>query len=192
MAYIAHINITVKTVWCSSMDLDIGNYCKTNMAGNQKWRFKIYEHKTQMRHNPNGTKPTINTNFTSNDSLKVQIWSGKKGQPVAWAPACAGSEEGSDPLGSIVRSISLHFCKRLFPWLKPVTSLSVVTVQQLYHCAKAPLQFGCKILVNVMYLVASPFCRLFFNSIWDRIMMAAIRIMMAAKCLDDTAAFVFC
>ncbi|XP_044323773.1 uncharacterized protein [Triticum aestivum] len=44
--------------------------------------------------------------------------------PVHAAPACAGSGEGSDHFGSIVRSLSLHFCKRLFPGLEPVTSWS--------------------------------------------------------------------
>ncbi|CAM0952226.1 unnamed protein product [Alopecurus aequalis] len=38
-----------------------------------------------------------------------------KRQPGAVAPACAGSGEESDHFGSIVRSISLYFCKRLFP-----------------------------------------------------------------------------
>src|SRR4051812_37863866 len=40
------------------------------------------------------------------------------------APACAGFREGSDHFGTIVRSLSLHFCKRLFPGLEPVTSWS--------------------------------------------------------------------
>jgi hypothetical protein len=40
------------------------------------------------------------------------------------ASACAGSGEWSDHYGSIVRSLSLHFCKRLFPGLEPVTSWS--------------------------------------------------------------------
>jgi hypothetical protein len=31
------------------------------------------------------------------------------------APACTGSGEGSDHFGSYVCSLSLHFCKRLFP-----------------------------------------------------------------------------
>src|SRR3954464_9298043 len=48
----------------------------------------------------------------------------KKGRPVHVAPACAGSGEGSDHFGSIVRSLSLHFCKRLFAGLEPVTSWS--------------------------------------------------------------------
>jgi hypothetical protein len=43
---------------------------------------------------------------------------------VQVAPACAGSGEGSDHFGSIVRSLSLHYCKRLFPGLEPVTSWS--------------------------------------------------------------------
>jgi hypothetical protein len=48
----------------------------------------------------------------------------KKGSPVYVAPACAGSEERSDHFGSYVRSISLRFCKRLFPGLEPMTSWS--------------------------------------------------------------------
>ena len=43
------------------------------------------------------------------------------GSPVHEAPACAGFGEGSDHFGSFVRSLSLHFCKRLFPGLEPVT-----------------------------------------------------------------------
>jgi hypothetical protein len=35
-----------------------------------------------------------------------------------------GSEEGSDHFGFFVCSLSLHFCKRLFPGLQPTTSLS--------------------------------------------------------------------
>ena len=46
------------------------------------------------------------------------------GSPVHEAPACAGFGEGSDHFGSFVRSLSLHFCKRLFPGLEPVTSWS--------------------------------------------------------------------
>jgi hypothetical protein len=40
-----------------------------------------------------------------------------RGQPVA--PACTGSGGGSDHFGSYVRSLSLHFCMRLFPRLNP-------------------------------------------------------------------------
>jgi hypothetical protein len=40
------------------------------------------------------------------------------------APACVGSEEGSNHFGSYVRNIFLHFCKRLFPGLEPMTSWS--------------------------------------------------------------------
>jgi hypothetical protein len=39
---------------------------------------------------------------------------------------CVGSGEGSDHFGSYVRSLSLHFCKRLFPGLEPMTSWSQV------------------------------------------------------------------
>jgi hypothetical protein len=48
----------------------------------------------------------------------------KKGSPVHVAPACAGSGEGSDHFVSYVRSLSLHFCKRLFLGLEPMTSWS--------------------------------------------------------------------
>ena len=55
-----------------------------------------------------------------------KIWTGclKKGSPVHVAPACAGSGEGPDHFGSIVRRLSLHFCKRLFPGLEPVTIMT--------------------------------------------------------------------
>ena len=66
----------------------------------------------------------------------------KKGSPGAVAPACAGSGEGSDHFGSLVRSLSLHFCKRLFPGLEPVTSWSQGS--NFYRCAKAPLQLLCQ------------------------------------------------
>jgi hypothetical protein len=46
----------------------------------------------------------------------------KKGSPVHVAPACVGSGEGSDHFGSYARSLSLHFYKRLFPGLEPMTS----------------------------------------------------------------------
>jgi hypothetical protein len=49
------------------------------------------------------------------------------------APACAGF----DHFRSYVRSLSLHFCKRLFLGL---THDLMVTRQQLHRCAKAPLQ----------------------------------------------------
>jgi hypothetical protein len=41
------------------------------------------------------------------------------GSPVHVAPACAGS----DHFGSDVCSLSLHFCKRLFPGLEPMVNL---------------------------------------------------------------------
>jgi hypothetical protein len=40
------------------------------------------------------------------------------------APACVGTGEGSDHFVSHVCSNSLHFCKRLFPRLEPMTSWS--------------------------------------------------------------------
>jgi hypothetical protein len=44
------------------------------------------------------------------------------------APACVGSGGGSDHFGSYVRSIFLHFYKKIF-----------LTRQQIYHCARDPL-----------------------------------------------------
>jgi hypothetical protein len=40
------------------------------------------------------------------------------------APACTGSEEGSDHFGSYARNLYLHFYKRLFLGLKPMTTWS--------------------------------------------------------------------
>jgi hypothetical protein len=40
------------------------------------------------------------------------------------APACTGYGEWSDHLRSYVRSLSLHFCKRLFQGLETMTSWS--------------------------------------------------------------------
>jgi hypothetical protein len=48
----------------------------------------------------------------------------RKGSLVHVAPACAGFGEGSDHFGSYVHSLSLHFCKRLFLRLEPMTSWS--------------------------------------------------------------------
>jgi hypothetical protein len=47
---------------------------------------------------------------------------------VRVAPACAGSREGSEHFGSYVHSISLHFYKRLFPRLEPMTSWSLLGI----------------------------------------------------------------
>jgi hypothetical protein len=46
----------------------------------------------------------------------------KKGSPVHVALTCARSGEGSDHFGYYVCNISLHFCKRLFSGLEPMTS----------------------------------------------------------------------
>ena len=59
----------------------------------------------------------------------------KKGIPVHVAPAYAGSREGTDHFGSFVRSLSLHFCKRLFLGLELMTSWHKAARQQLYHCS---------------------------------------------------------
>jgi hypothetical protein len=40
------------------------------------------------------------------------------------APACTGYREGSNHFGSYVHNLSLHFCKRLFLVLEPMTSWS--------------------------------------------------------------------
>jgi hypothetical protein len=52
------------------------------------------------------------------------FYSFKKGSPVHVAPACAGSRKRSDHFESYVRSLSEHFCKRLFSGLEPMTSWS--------------------------------------------------------------------
>jgi hypothetical protein len=44
--------------------------------------------------------------------------------PVHVALTCVRSGEGSDHFGSYVHSLSLHFCKRLFLGLEPMTSWS--------------------------------------------------------------------
>ncbi|XBI00774.1 hypothetical protein VPH35_129712 [Triticum aestivum] len=48
----------------------------------------------------------------------------KREARCTWPPACAGSGEGSDRFGSIVRSLFLRICKRLFLGLEPVPSWS--------------------------------------------------------------------
>jgi hypothetical protein len=50
----------------------------------------------------------------------------KRGSPMYVAPACAGSGKGSNHFESYVRSIYLHFSKRLFPGLEPMTLWSQV------------------------------------------------------------------
>jgi hypothetical protein len=59
----------------------------------------------------------------------------KKGSPVHVAPACKGSGEGSDDFRSYLHNLSQHFCKRMFLELE-----LMVTRQQLYSCARIPLQ----------------------------------------------------
>jgi hypothetical protein len=54
--------------------------------------------------------------------LAIHLFAYKKGSPVHVVPVCAKSGEGSDHFGSYVRSFSLHFCKRLFLGLEPMTS----------------------------------------------------------------------
>jgi hypothetical protein len=62
-----------------------------------------------------------------------------RGSPVHVALACAGSGEGSDHIGSYVRSLFLHFFKRLFPRLEPMTSL--LQGNSFTTARAAPLQF---------------------------------------------------
>jgi hypothetical protein len=52
---------------------------------------------------------------------------------VHGAPTCAGSEKGSDHFRSYIRSLLLHFCKRLFSRLE-----HIIIRQQLYRCTSAP------------------------------------------------------
>jgi hypothetical protein len=65
-------------------------------------------------------KQNVNNNNKKLSTIKFI----KKGSPVHVAPACAGSGEESDHFGSYVHSFSLHFCKRLFLELEPMTSWS--------------------------------------------------------------------
>jgi hypothetical protein len=46
------------------------------------------------------------------------------GSQVHIASTCAGSKEGSNHFGSYVHNLSLHFSKRLFTGLEPMTSWS--------------------------------------------------------------------
>jgi hypothetical protein len=62
----------------------------------------------------------------------------KKGSPVHVASACAGSEEVSDHFVSYVRSISVFLQEAV---LQDLTHDLMVTRQQLYRCAGAPLHF---------------------------------------------------
>jgi hypothetical protein len=78
--------------------------------------------------------------------LKLQLLSTtmqqKKGSSVHVALACARSQEGSDHFGFYVHGFSMHFYKRLFPRLEPMTSWSQ---DKLYCCARATMQqFGIK------------------------------------------------
>jgi hypothetical protein len=57
-------------------------------------------------------------------------------------PACAESEEGSDHFGSYVRSISLHFCKRLFPGLERVSKLKDPEAAPFVQIINVFLDFG--------------------------------------------------
>jgi hypothetical protein len=56
--------------------------------------------------------------------MRLLIFIIKNDSPVNVAPACAGSEEGSNQFRSYVCILSLHFCKRLFPEFEPMTSCS--------------------------------------------------------------------
>jgi hypothetical protein len=44
------------------------------------------------------------------------------------APTCVGFKEGFDHFGSYVRNLSLHFCKRLFLGLEPMTGHKATTL----------------------------------------------------------------
>jgi hypothetical protein len=71
-----------------------------------------------------------------NQKVSIYIRNCIEGSLVHVAPACAGSGEGSDHFGSYVRSLYLHFCKRLFPRR---THDLMATRQQLYCCVRTPL-----------------------------------------------------
>jgi hypothetical protein len=63
--------------------------------------------------------------FCHIQGVEVGTFCSVKGSPVHVAPACAGFGEGFDHFGSYVCSLSLHFCKRLFPGLEPGGDLFV-------------------------------------------------------------------
>jgi hypothetical protein len=73
--------------------------------------------------------------------LKLQLLSTtmqqKKGSLVHVAFACARYGKGSNHFGFYVCSLSMHFCKRLFPGLESMTSWSQ---DKLYCCARATMQ----------------------------------------------------
>jgi hypothetical protein len=52
----------------------------------------------------------------------------KKGSPLHVGPTCIGSREGSDHFGSYARSLSLNFCKRLFPGVELMTSWQFLNI----------------------------------------------------------------
>jgi hypothetical protein len=58
--------------------------------------------------------------------VEVGTFCSVKGRPVHVAPFCAGFGEGFGHFGSYVRSLSLHFCKRLFLGLEPGRDLFVL------------------------------------------------------------------
>jgi hypothetical protein len=60
-----------------------------------------------------------------------------KGLPSARSSRYIGSGEGSYHFGSYVRSLSMHFCKRLFPGLELMTSWSWKT-EEYCNNFKAP------------------------------------------------------
>ncbi|KAF3660740.1 hypothetical protein FXO38_12053, partial [Capsicum annuum] len=63
----------------------------------------------------------------------------KKGSPVHKVTAMRGVRGRAPPQGCIVRSLTLHFCQRLFPRLEPLTSWSYDNNFTSY--SKAPLHF---------------------------------------------------
>ena len=138
--------------WYSKINLDVANdacLTKISPATKQHKQFQAPKptHITDYCNISNTKPPNQNIlliieqgrhTVTSQGSVKATSQNNIKGSPVHVAPACTRSGEGSDHFGSIVRSLSLHFCKRLFPGLEPVTSWSQGS--SFYHCAKAPLQ----------------------------------------------------
>jgi hypothetical protein len=60
-------------------------------------------------------------NFKIIPSMEYQS---KRGSPMHVAPGCVGSDEGPGHFGFYAHSLSLYFCKTLFPGIEPMTSWS--------------------------------------------------------------------
>jgi hypothetical protein len=76
------------------------------------------------------------------DMLSSSKITRERGSLVHVVPACAGSGEGSNHFGSYVRSLSLHFGKRLFPGLELMNSKKKIDVSWR-GAVENTIFFGC-------------------------------------------------